>query len=687
MRVRIPWRFPLAAALAVACGESPTEPEEPALRTAGGKTLVAPTELSTLALSDREVQLRWVDNSTNEDGFEVLRSATGPEGPFSRLALLAVGATMHLDAALAPATEYCYVVRAYIGVREKPRTLSAQTPASCATTAALGAPRTPTYVSATPGSSTRIDVSWQDASSDETLFRVERSLDGGSSWETAGTQTHNWVPLYDGFRTPEQRVCYRVFAVKEELQSAPSPTDCATPPAVPANVTGTFVSGSVDLAWEDNSSAESGFRIMRRVAGGWEVTTIATLPANATTYRDTPPSGPTGYAYRVQALSDGGAGTASEEALVRMSSEPLAPPTGFAARQAPDYLLHYAHLTWTDNSTGEQGFHVQRAPSADGPWSDVTGQWLGPDYQQAWLNHGFGQRVCYRVRAFFGDDRSEPSNVGCLTLPGVPGGIRAVAATEEQAVDVTWDPNTPFATGLELERHSQPDAGGPVLISLGADVTSFRDVAVSPNVRYSYRIRARGSEGVSSFGAMVSVLISTTPPATPTGLAATPVGYAPPDVELTWVQNDANVAAHTLERSLDRGASWDSIGTLDAGSTSYYAAAPDVHFERELCYRLVAINSAGRSAPSDAACTAYPAQPTVTSQSLAADGVLSITWTDHSNVEDGYQIWVYEGDEWSGYYLSTIIDLDANTTSWSGNAGWWIAYVRVVARRGGGPYY
>ena len=75
-------------------------------------SLVAPTNLGATVLSTTSVRLDWTDNSDNETGFEIERSTTGSSGPYTLLASVSPDAVSYTDLGLAPATEYCYRVRA-----------------------------------------------------------------------------------------------------------------------------------------------------------------------------------------------------------------------------------------------------------------------------------------------------------------------------------------------------------------------------------------------------------------------------------------------------------------------------------------------------------------------------------------------------------------------------------------------
>ena len=59
-----------------------------------------------------QVDLAWTDLATNESGYEVERSTSGPGGPFTLLAVRPANATTYVDQGLAATTSYCYRVRA-----------------------------------------------------------------------------------------------------------------------------------------------------------------------------------------------------------------------------------------------------------------------------------------------------------------------------------------------------------------------------------------------------------------------------------------------------------------------------------------------------------------------------------------------------------------------------------------------
>jgi hypothetical protein len=169
-------------------------------------------------------------------------------------------------------------------------------------------PAAPTGLGATAVSSTRVDLSWIDASSDEDSFSIERATGNGGFSEvatvTAGTTTYSDLSTAAS-TTYSYRVRARNAAGPSNYSNTATVTTPAvvTPPAAPTGLGATAVSATrVDLAWTDQSSDEQGFAI-ERATGGGSFGPIATVAANQVTFGDTTVSGSTGYSYRVRAYN------------------------------------------------------------------------------------------------------------------------------------------------------------------------------------------------------------------------------------------------------------------------------------------------------------------------------------------------------------------------------------------------
>jgi len=168
----------------------------------------------------------------------------------------------------------------------------------------------PTGLAATAVSTSRIDVSWTDVAG-ETGYQVERSQDG-TNWSRVASLAANTTRLQNTGLAANTQYYYRVRATSASGNSPYSESVFAktlaaastTRPAAPSKLTAAPASSNqVNLAWQDNSSNETGFRIERyhRTSGRWLL--LAQVGANVTGHLDTTVSGGQTYYYRVQALN------------------------------------------------------------------------------------------------------------------------------------------------------------------------------------------------------------------------------------------------------------------------------------------------------------------------------------------------------------------------------------------------
>lgn len=99
------------------------------------------------------------------------------------------------------------------------------------------------------------------------------------------------------------------------------------PPVAPIGLAAAAVSFSrIDLAWQDNSSSEQGFKIERSTDGS-DFAQIATAATDATAYPDTGVSGGTTYFYRVRSYNSAGDSDYSNTASATTPAAPLGPTT------------------------------------------------------------------------------------------------------------------------------------------------------------------------------------------------------------------------------------------------------------------------------------------------------------------------------------------------------------------------
>ena len=113
----------------------------------------------------------------------------------------------------------------------------------------------------------------------------------------------------------------------------PDPTPTPTVPAAPSNLSGSALStNQIRLQWTDNSSDETGFRILRKIGASGAYTTLTVL-ANSTTYTDNNLAPGTQYFYKAQAYNTVGSSADTAEISVTTQSAPTPPPSGNTTAQ------------------------------------------------------------------------------------------------------------------------------------------------------------------------------------------------------------------------------------------------------------------------------------------------------------------------------------------------------------------
>ncbi|MBA3482733.1 MAG: fibronectin type III domain-containing protein, partial [Pirellulales bacterium] len=186
-------------------------------------------------------------------------------------------------------------------------------------------------------------------------------------------------------------------------------------PTAPSALTATAAPGQVSVAWQDNSTNETGFTIERRIeaGGSWEV--LATLPANSSTYINTGLSDGTTYYYRVRASSATGVSGWSNEASATTPTTPAAPSSLTATAAAGQ-----VSLSWTDNSSNETGFAIERRTGAGGAWGQLS---TTAANQTSFVDTELAASTTYyyRVRAVHMTLESAFSNEASATTPSPAG--------------------------------------------------------------------------------------------------------------------------------------------------------------------------------------------------------------------------------------------------------------------------
>ncbi|MHB0999415.1 MAG: fibronectin type III domain-containing protein [Armatimonadota bacterium] len=151
----------------------------------------APTDLRITDLLASSVKLAWNDNSGNEQGFVIQRSVAGENGPWITINTVGPNVTTYSNTNVSPNTNYWYRVRAY-NIND----YSAYTNVVSCTT--LQAAAGPTNLRTTSVTTNAVRLAWDDNSSNEQGFTIQRSVAGENGpWITINTVGPNVTTYYN----------------------------------------------------------------------------------------------------------------------------------------------------------------------------------------------------------------------------------------------------------------------------------------------------------------------------------------------------------------------------------------------------------------------------------------------------------------------------------------------------------
>ncbi|UPT75947.1 MAG: hypothetical protein M0D55_09910 [Elusimicrobiota bacterium] len=558
----------------------------------GGAGPAAPSAFAGTAQSTSSILYSWTDNSADEDGFRV-RTAGGE----SLSGDLPAGTTWWLQTGLA--------------VNSSTGSVLAQ--AFNGSGAADSAPLTrytqasvPAGLAAAPVHQTSATISWSGSAS---TYQLERSTGFGFVAVSSGAATLSAETGLAGGSTYHYRVLgYNGDGIATAYASSITvitlPLVVASSPAAPSGFAGTALSTfSIQWSWTDNSSNETGFRVMS--ASG---SLSGNLAANATTWTQTglTVNASTGPLF-VQAFNS--TGTADSASASRFTLTSM--PAGLAASNV---FQTSVTVSWTGAGSTYQ---VERSTGAS---FAILSTGPAASYGDAALSAG--STYFYRVLAYNGDGLATAyaSSITAITaptpLPNAPTGF-AGTAVSTSSILWSWTETATNELGYRVMSGLASLSG-----NLPADTTSWLQTGLAVNA-------STGPLHVQGFNAAGSVNSSTATRATmaavPAGLAA--VGVQQTSVTVNWTANGNPAGTvYELERSTGPG----YLALVSTTSLSYfdgYLTPAVTHYYRIRAANVEAVASAYASSIAVVALPP-PALPGIAGTPAGtALGTSSVTWT------------------------------------------------------------
>ncbi|MCX6857774.1 MAG: fibronectin type III domain-containing protein [Verrucomicrobia bacterium] len=314
-----------------------------------------------------------------------------------------------------------------------------------------------------------------------------------------------------------------------------------------------------------------------------------------------------GQTYSFHVIARNAAGTRQSNTLsITMPTEPPSIPA------TPGYLeaqvfANRVELGWTDQSTNEQGFKIERRVGS-GAWSQVAtvGAVSGGDVFWTDTTTQPKTTYSYRVRAYNSLGNSGYTNEATGTTPaGRPGSF---TLSNDAPV---WDATLP-GPKVRLTWTTSADVGNYAiyrngsLYTAGISGTTFTNQAgLDAGASYTFSVRASNSEGTTDSNT-ISVTMPPAPPSAPNAPSGLGASTGSNFISLYWTDNSTNETGFKIERRPTTGVGWVALATNGSNATAY--ADTQIEPGTAYVYRVRAYNSIGPSNYSNEA-TATSAPP------------------------------------------------------------------------------
>ena len=518
-------------------------------------------------------------------------------------------------------------------------------------------PGAPTSLTATASGTTTIDLSWTAPSSDGgsaiTGYRIEISLNGGSSWGDLVGNTGSTSTTYSDISlNPGDTRHYRVSAINANGTGDASNVDDATTLAVPGAPTGLTAtadgSTAIDLSWDapssDGGASISGYRIAVSPNGTSSWTELVANTGNTTTiYSHTGLDAGTTRHYRVWAINSVGIGAGSnvDDATTddAAATAPAIVTDGVQVTSTPDtgdtyglgetieitvtfdnavtvnasavgppriqFRLDGSLNKWAEYSSGSGGTDLEFTYDVQSGDMDDDGIWLPENFLRlrsgtitATADNTVDAILTYDEPGLQPGHKVDGST---STVPGAPTSLTATASGTS-TIDLSWtapsNDGGASISGYKIEVSPNGNSNWSNRVAnTGSTTTSYAHTGLSAGTTRHYRVSAINSVGTgaaSNVDDATTDATTTTVPGAPTGLSATPSGTSA--INLTWdapsSDGGASITGYRIEVSPNGNSNWTNReGNTGSTSTSYSHTGLDAGSTRH--YRVSAINSVG----------------------------------------------------------------------------------------------
>ena len=462
-----------------------------------GKKIVfhPPINLTVTSLTETKASFNWSGTSF-ENGFQLEKSINDTN--FTLLKdIPAKTTTIEVDSIFKTNTTYYFRIRAY--TNHNFTAYSSQTYEYISFQA-------PSYLTVSFSSDTSATLQWQDNSTIETGFEIDKSTDGANFTLAKSVSSNTEKTNISGIYLTGQTYYFRVRA-KTANNYSPYTQNASGQLQfnAPSNLSVSFSSDtSATIQWQDNSSFESGFDI-EKSTDGINFTFVKSAMANTvtTSISGTYLTNQT-YYFRLRAKTSHNYSLYSQTVSSKLQLK-LDAPTNLAVSFP---LETSATLQWTDNSTMEIGFDIEKS-------TDGTNFTLVKSVPINTVNTAITgiylttQTYYFRVRA------KTTNNYYPYSSP-ISGELRFEAPSNlsfksinKSSIEISWQDNSTFETRFIIERSINNSTFAQIGQSL-SNQNSFIDNSLDSVNNYTYKIKAVSNYNQSDYSAEINITYNLT---------------------------------------------------------------------------------------------------------------------------------------------------------------------------------
>lgn len=358
-------------------------------------------------------------------------------------------------------------------------------------------------------------------------------------------------------------------------------------------------------------------------------------------------------------------------ALTSGTAPPPAPPAAPSELATTVVSATQVDLAWTDNSSNETGFTIERASDGVTFASVAT---VGAN-MTTYVNQGLAAQSTYtfRVRAANAAGSSTPSNTASATTPAAPPppewtgadiGNVAIAGTQE----IGSSSITLRASGTDVWENADGfrflyralDGDGAIQARVMSLTQTHGWAKAGVMIRETLAANARNTAAFVTASNGVNAQIRSTPGAATSSISG-PWGVAAP----YWVRL-VRTGTTIVAAVSGNGTTWQTIAThtVSMGSTAYIGLAVTSHNNSALTtarFEQVTVTGGGTPPPPP---PSPPAAPVALAATAVSSSRIDLTWSDQATNEDGFGIERATG----GGSFSLLATVSANTTAYA-NSG------------------